>query len=304
MKLNLNERDGICFFGDSITAHGWWIEEIFEFFKNNYPEKKTRIYNCGIPGSKGYEANIKNRMYADLFNFFPKYVVVMFGMNDIDMWAYDEKLRDPDKVERREARLREYPKSLEYIIEMCEKNGAEPIICSPTVYDEYNDLNVFNYRVDGVLKKCAEYAEQTAKKHGLVYIDMRGAIEDNIGKKPIGEDRVHPNEFGHHLMAQSFLKGIGAIDKIDTESKCEYSEANKLRFEAEQRYRNIEFVERDVMLWQYEEDMPLNERKERVEQRAENEPSFADTAKKYLANVDYRNVIFGELVRLTAEMYE
>lgn len=302
MKLNLNERDRICFFGDSITAHGFWIKEICEYFKDNYAELKIGIFNCGIPGSKGYEANIKDRMYADLFNFFPKYVVVMFGMNDIWTWLYDPNCTEEDKVQKREKQLKRYPDSLEFIIDMCKKNGAEPIICSPTVYDEYTEGENANVYADGALKKCAEYAKKTAEKHGLIYIDMRSLLMENMSKKPIGEDRVHPNEYGHHLMAHSFLRGIG--ENTDIDSAYTYSEANERRFTAEQDLRNIEFVERDVMLWQYEEDMPLEERKEKVRKRAESDKNCAYFAERYLKNVDYRNVIYKDVIKLTAQMYE
>lgn len=303
MKLDLNKRDRICFFGDSITANGLWIKEITQYFMEKYPELKIGFYNCGIPGSKGYEANIKDRMYADLFGFFPKYVVVMFGMNDIWAWLYSPLNTEPDKVEKRESKLNIYPDTLENIIRMCQKYDAVPIICSPTLYDEYNDFERENFQADCALQKCACMAKEIADKHGLLYIDMRTAIMDNIDKKPIGADRVHPNEFGHHLMAQSFLKGIGEIDEIDPHSVCKFSKVNDERFEAEQKLRNIMFVERDFMLWQYEENMPLDERKRLVRER-DWDKDMLYVQRKYLEDADYRDVIYGELIRLTLKLYE
>ena len=81
MKLDLNDRDRICFFGDSITHHGWWISEIYQYFTDNYPELNTMFFNCGVAGTRAKSANQKDRMYCDLFNFFPKYggVVVSFA---------------------------------------------------------------------------------------------------------------------------------------------------------------------------------------------------------------------------------
>lgn len=307
MKIDLKKRDRVCFFGDSITADGLWIKEISEYFKNSFSQLEIGFYNCGIAGTKAFGANVKDRIYTDLLKFFPKYVVVMFGMNDIWVDLYAENCKVPKNVELREKKLESYPKNLEYIIEMCLKYGAEPIICSPTIYDEYCDKEKENCFADSAMKKASEYAQKVAVKHGLLYIDMRKALLDNISKNPINDDRVHPNEFGHHLMAQSFLKGIGAIDEINPDKMPKYSEINEKRFLTEQKLRNIELIESCIMGWQFEPDMTVEERKKKIAKRIAENPKdewFKSVSKPYLENVDFKAPLLGELVKLTLKMYE
>ena len=305
MKLELNKRDRICFLGDSITADGRWITEVAEHFLKNYPELEIRFFNCGISGSKGNEANVKNRLYSDCFNYFPKYTVVMFGMNDIWPWLYSAENSTDENIQKREERLSIYENTLENIISFCENNDCIPIICSPTPYDEYSVSERDNWTANSALFVCRDVAEKVAKKHGLIFVDMHKTLMGYMDKKPVGEDRIHPNDFGHHLMAECFLKAIDERDEIEPDKKVELSEKNLSRYETERILRKLMFVERDCMLWQYEPDKPLDERKSLVKKRGEEDAGWYETTGKvYLENIDYIDVLRGELIKRTVEMYK
>ena len=43
-----NKNDTLCFLGDSITTHGHFIKEIFEFSVKNHKEDITKIFNNGV----------------------------------------------------------------------------------------------------------------------------------------------------------------------------------------------------------------------------------------------------------------
>ena len=305
MKINLSNKDRICFFGDSITANGMWIAETFEYLKNNYPELEVRLFNCGISGSQGRFANLKDRMYCDCFNYFPAYTVVMFGMNDILPHLYFSGNTEPDKVQKREEALKDYENTLENIIELCDKNGSTPIICSPTPYDEYNDLSGDNWTANSALFVCRDVAERVAEKHGLIFVDMHKTLMGYIDKMPVGADRIHPNEFGHHLMAEAFMTASGIKEEFEEDKQVELSEENKKRYGTEQILRRIMYVERDGMLWQFEPDKPLDERKRLMRERMEKESTewIMSTADIYFENIDYLDVLRGKLVKLTVEMY-
>lgn len=51
MKLELGLRDRICFFGDSITAHGYWVAEVFEYFIKIPPRRRPLTF---MNSKKGY----------------------------------------------------------------------------------------------------------------------------------------------------------------------------------------------------------------------------------------------------------
>lgn len=101
MKLKLDKNDRICFLGDSITADGIWVAEIIEYFIKHYPEQKIGFYNCGISGTRGYRANEANRLYCDCFNLYPKYVVIMFGMNDAEPQLYNPREETEDRIRKK-----------------------------------------------------------------------------------------------------------------------------------------------------------------------------------------------------------
>lgn len=305
MHINLQNHDRICFLGDSITANGSWIAEIYEHFIENYPELRTGFFNCGISGSRGYEALIKNRLYCDCFDLFPKYLAVMFGMNDSMTHLYNPSCPEPDKVEKREALLEKYKNGLSEIVRECRENGITPIILAPTPYDEYTISDTDNNMADSALRRCGEIASEIASQNGLIFIDMHSALMKHIDKSPVGEDRIHPNAFGHHLMAEEFLYSIGAKEKIEPDKKIIFSEKNKKRFDAEQIYRKIMFVERDYMCWQYGDSPSLEERKRLLSERVKGEAAewLGEILDTYLKYADYKDEIRGELVRLSKEIY-
>ncbi len=304
MHLKLNQHDRICFLGDSITADGRWIAEINEYFLKNLPELKIHIFNCGIAGSQGCQANLKDRLYCDCFNHFPKYTVIMFGMNDILPWLYNPDCTESDKEERRNKALSQYGDTLENIIEMCKKNNSIPIICSPTPYDQYTESEHEKWYANPPLFTCREVAEKTAKKHGLIFVDMHTSLMSRMDKCPIGEDRIHPNDFGHHLMSETFLTASGMKDNFDENGLVEISPKNKARYDVEIIIRRIMYIERDGMLWQFEPDKTLDERKRLVKEKMHESPFFEATANLYLENIDYLDVLRGDLLKKTMEMYD
>lgn len=308
MKLDLNDRDRICFFGDSITHNGWWISEIYQYFTDNYPELNTMFFNCGVAGTQAKNANQKDRMYCDLFNFFPKYVVVMFGMNDVDTHLYDPLCTEDNKEKERKQRIAEYRNSLDNIINLCKKENAIPIICTPTPYDEYNLFESPNFYADKALAQCSEIAKQAANDNNLIFVDMRSIFLEHINDKPIGNDRVHPNKFGHHLMAEKFLVSIGAKKQIEVNSKCDLSKINVERFKIEQILRNLFFVEMNYMGWQNKKTMPLCDRKAEVSDRIKElinpkDEWIKNTFNEYLEYADYKNELTGKLILLSSSIY-
>lgn len=295
MNIELKKRDRICFLGDSITANGRWIAEVFEYFVKTYPELKIGFYNCGIAGSRGYEANLKDRIYCDCFQLFPRYVVVMFGMNDVSIVHYNSQHEDYDKPEIRKRLLTLYEEGLDNIISLCQKEDIVPIICSPTPYDQYTTSDTPNLYADEGLIICEQIAKRAAEKHNLLYINMRKALIDRIDEQPVELDRIHPNEYGHHLMSECFLTAIGAKEKEEHEAMVDLSDENNRRWELERKIRNIMFVERDGYDMQFQPSVTIEERK-RIANAETEQPD-------YYKNSDYRDEIWGELIKATSQMY-
>ncbi len=310
MKIELAEWDRICFLGDSITADGRWIAEIFDYFAKNYPEKEIEFYNCGIAGSCGCDADLKNRLFVDCFRHFPKYVVIMFGMNDIGRSLYAPDCQEPDKESLKKERIEKLFAGILDAIEKCKAVGATPILCSTTPYDEYNDYEEPNLCCDSGLLAVADRLSVLAKKQNLLYIDMHSPLMKFMDKKPIGPDRVHPNDFGHHLIAEHFLYEIGAKLCEEPDTTAEWSETNRARFDAEQKIRNIYFLERAYLGWQHAPSVSIKERillLDKKVQEVADTPGMgwvADCAGRYAEDISYMDEIRGEILRLTKAMYK
>lgn len=300
--VNFKEGDRICFLGDSITRNGGYIAEVFEYFAKTFPEKKIGIYNCGISGSRGYQFDIKNRLYCDCLNFFPTHVVIMFGMNDIGRNYYNPSDPDYNTPKIREKQISLYEDAMERMAKFFTKRKINMIICSPTPYDQYSKKESENDMCDSGLEVCSEISKKTAEKYGLTYVDMRSALLDRLYMNPIGEDRTHPNEIGHHLMAERFLHAIGVKDTEEPEKTVVLSQTNQERKNEEALLRMIMSVERDHFGMQFEKSKPISQRKKIVCDAMEQGNFLA--CEKYIDIADYRDEILGELVRLTEKMYE
>lgn len=304
MKLQLEPYDRICFLGDSITQNGQWIAEIFEYFKENLPELKIGLYNCGIAGTSAWSIHQKNRIFCDCLNLFPKYTVVMFGMNDIGRHLYDGSM-DEEMLKLRQDRMNLFKKSLEEIVQFCKQAGSTPILCSPTLYDEYTEPQD-SVGLDRALEQCTAIVEKICKENDLLFVNMRNVLMQHMNQKPIGLDRVHPNAFGQHLLAECFLYSVGLKNAMEPDKVIVLKGESEARYEVEQMLRKVVFVERNLMGWQnMEEDIPVAKRKELVKKRLENEETerFAVVLKQYLELSDFKEKLRGEVVKKTIEMY-
>ncbi len=293
MKLQLKKHDRICFLGDSITADGKWIAEIFEFFVENYPELEVCMYNCGIGSTRGYDIEFKNRLHREWLNLFPAYSVIMFGANDI---GYSTVLEES---------LAKFRETLNDLIAKAKSVGSTPIICCPTPYDEYNDgPNPVREGVDAKVAEFAKLAEAVAEEQGLIFVDMRTVLMECMEDRPVSIDRVHMDPYGNHLMAQSFLYAIGAIDVIDTDGTFEMSAKNKARYDVEQILRECMFIEK---YWHKDMDgVTVEERKKWIENyMTDDKPDWEKKIQvTFNENAEFLDERRGELIKRTLEMYK
>ena len=306
MKLELKKRDRICFLGDSITHNGRWIAEVFEYFIEHMPELEVGFYNCGVAGTSAWNAVLKDRLYCDCLHLFPKYTGIMFGMNDIGRFLFGKE--DEESRNARIRRIHLFEKSMRNLILECKGAGSIPILCSPTPFDEYNDPTMeWSIGIDRALMECTEIVKRLAEEEQLLYIDMRSVLMEYIAQRPISPDRVHPSEFGHHLMAENFLCAIGAKGNVEAEKEVILQEKNQARYDAEQLLRKVVCVERDLMGWHHlPEDLSLEERKVQVRKRLETEKGEGarTNLNLYLEYADFKEKLRGDVVRKTLAIYQ
>ncbi len=240
-----NKNDKIVFFGDSITADGRWIAEVTDFLIENENEKEILTFNCGVPGDNA--TNALRRIYGDCLNYSPNHVVVMFGMNDIVREYYDLDDRSEETYKKRESAIVRHKKSITQIYDILSEYGCSVIVCTPTPYDEWANIETKNFSDCNIgLSACREFVLNEAQKRGFKTVDFNKTLtnyrKENEEEKIINDDRVHPNDKGHHIMAETFLKSVGLLDE-EKSLKVPRGPKNTAKFKIEQDLRNIAYAQ-------------------------------------------------------------
>lgn len=203
----LKKGERIVFLGDSITQGGVGPKGYVTLIKNALAEKHPKlgieVIGAGISGNK--VPNLQARVDKDVVAKQPTIVVIYIGINDV--W-HGEK--DPAKGTMPE----KFTAGLEEVIGKCTAAGARVVLCTPTVIGEKRDgAN----SLDAKLDQYADLSRATAKKLNLQLCDLRQAFVDYLEKNNpddkdrgvLTSDRVHLNEAGNRLVADTILPFLG-----------------------------------------------------------------------------------------------
>ena len=203
----LKKNDKIVFLGDSITAGGNTGKGYIQVIRQHLAEKKKDLgvecVGAGISGNK--VPDLQKRVERDVIAKKPTVVFIYIGINDV--W-HGEK--DPKRGTTPEA----FEAGLKEVIGKCKAAGAQVILCTPTVIGEQP---AGSNNLDAKLDDYAAISRKVAKELDLNLCDLRKAFVDHLksnnpDKKAAGiltTDRVHLNEAGNKLVAQTMLKILG-----------------------------------------------------------------------------------------------
>jgi lysophospholipase L1-like esterase len=204
----LKKGDKIVFLGDSITAGGVGKNGYVTVIKNALNEKHKDLnietVGAGISGNK--VPDLQRRLEKDVLAKKPTIVVIYIGINDVWHGESDPARGTPkDKFEA----------GLKDIIGKIQASGARVVLCTPTVIGEKKPGS---NKLDKLLDEYSEVSRGVAKDTKSVPCDLRKAFQDHITKHNEADkdqgilttDRVHLNEAGNKLVAETILK---AIDK-------------------------------------------------------------------------------------------
>ena len=295
------EKSIICFLGDSITANGRWMAEVYQILRKKH---KIKCYNCGVGG--GTAKNASQYIQSECLMYNPDYVVVMFGINDVGRSFYGEKSKNvPNLEERRKEAIDIYVENYRHILNQIVHSGAKPIICIPVPYDEITVSQEENYMCQRGLDVMESKLRAFAAEYHCPLIDFKRTMLPLYGSERIIEpDRVHPTDKGQHILAQTFLYDLGEIEVIDYASDFVFEEWNKKRFDAEQKLHLTNFVEfaalfRDGWLLEKTNAEKKAMAQSRYDAREDKTDIFARAYLSYMETIDNRSKLLGEAVRLT-----
>lgn len=209
--------DTVCFIGDSITHGGLWKTFVGNYFFTRFPQKRFKFMNCGISGDTA--SGVLRRFSSDILPNHPDVAVIMLGMNDVQRHLYGKNRNDDLTMQKIEETYNAYRSNMQEIAARLKENGCTRIIlATPSPYDQTANIECGNsFGVNDELHRYSQFVTHLAQEKGVKVVDFHGAMtrlteklqQADLSFSFTPNDRVHPNETGHQVIAYLFLKGMG-----------------------------------------------------------------------------------------------
>lgn len=210
--LALRDGDRVTFYGDSITEQREYTEDVENYMLTRYPSWKLSFHNAGVGGDKvsgGWAGPIDLRLDRDVYAWRPDVITIMLGMNDF--------YYRPDQP----GIYSTYVDGYRHIVESLQKNisGVRITLIQPSPYDDVTREPAFPGGANSVLLKYSGFVAQLAQERGTQLADFNTPLTTLLktlnGQSPdfaqqVIPDRVHPQQGGHWIMAESLLKAWNA----------------------------------------------------------------------------------------------
>lgn len=205
--------DRVAFVGNSITEAGYYESYIWLYYMLHFPDMPITVYNAGIGGDRA--SSILDRLDDDVLRRKPTVISLTFGMNDS---GYFEFLKN-DADSTADVRVKEsYEKFVRIQQKLKAYAPARKIMVSSSPYDETvkNPKNLFPKK-SLAMEKIAAFQQTAARQNNWGWVDLfhpMTEIEQREQKRDpeftlTGNDRIHPGNMGHFVMAWLFLKAQG-----------------------------------------------------------------------------------------------
>ncbi|GGH12037.1 SGNH/GDSL hydrolase family protein [Paenibacillus segetis] len=206
----LQDNDVVLFQGDSITDAGRNYEDgaslgvgysllIASQLGHMYPKMNLSFLNRGISGNR--VVDLQGRWDEDCLDLKPTWVSIYIGINDT--WRrYDEG--QETTAAQFEATYRDI------IVRTQEKLNANLILIEPFVLPVPEDRKKWREDLDPKIT----VARELAREFGAIYIPLDGlfaAASTQAEPHFWAPDGVHPSPAGHGLIADAWMKAVGAI---------------------------------------------------------------------------------------------
>jgi lysophospholipase L1-like esterase len=201
----LHDGDRVTFYGDSITEQREYTEDVEEYVLTRFPAWKLSFHNAGVGGDKvsgGGGGPIDLRLDRDVFAWRPDVITVMLGMNDF--------YYRPDQP----GIYSTFTDGYRHIVQSLKKNdpGARITLIQPSPYDDVTRASTGN---NDVLLKYSAFVAKVAQEQGAQVADFNVPLTAVLAAvnaqspalaQQVIPDRVHPQQGGHWIMAESLLK--------------------------------------------------------------------------------------------------
>jgi isoamyl acetate esterase len=193
----------ILFFGDSITQagvkSGGYIDRMNGMLEKNGLKDKYDLIGAGISGNKVYDLYL--RLENDVLEKKPDVVVIWIGINDVWHKSTHNTGTDAPKFEA----------FYNALIKKMQAQGIKVVVATPGAIGEKTDNT---NEQDGDLNHYSQLIRNIAAKFNCEVADMRKVFlqynlehnKDNLASTILTSDRVHLNDTGNQLVAETFYK--------------------------------------------------------------------------------------------------
>jgi len=205
----LQPNDHVLFYGDSITDCGrrqgmneglgcGYAAMAASLLRARYPEMNLQCSNLGISGNRA--ADLERRLADDVLAAKPTVVSIMIGINDT--WRrYDSN--DPSPIEAFEDCCRRIASTIRQELD------ARLVICEPFLLPIPEDRVAWREDLDPRIAAV----RRVAMDFGATFVPLDGIFAAAACRQEPAywaPDGVHPTPAGHALIAEAWLKAVGA----------------------------------------------------------------------------------------------
>jgi lysophospholipase L1-like esterase len=211
--------DRVAFVGNSITDGGHYHSYIWLYYMTHFPNRRVTFYNVGIGGDA--IGQIATRFDDDVLSRKPTVLTLTWGMNDTGYFEWYRK----DGQQFIDNRLLGSYKTYEDLVDKLKKRtDIRKILILGSPYDftsKFNTKNLYPGKAEA-FSKVIDYQQASAKKNNWGFVDFYQPM-DAINKREqlkdttfslTPNDRIHPDNDGHLVMAYLFLKTQGLANSV------------------------------------------------------------------------------------------
>jgi lysophospholipase L1-like esterase len=211
--------DRVVFVGNSITDGGHYHSYIWLYYMTHFPTMRLTCYNAGIGGDA--IGQIANRFDDDVLSKNPTLLTLTWGMNDTGYFEWFKSDAQDFMDKRLEGSFKVYTQ-LENKLKS--RTDIEKVIILGSPYDETTKSNPKNLypKKSVAFARVIDFQEEAAKRNGWGFVDFNHPMLE-IEKREQAKDslfslapndRIHPDNDGHLVMAYLFLKAQGLANQV------------------------------------------------------------------------------------------